>query len=310
MRIFVTGGSGFVGRAVVALLLRHGHYVDVLVRERALQRMPYRRKLRIVEGDLLEPSSWQGRARAADVIVHLANAELKQWDQGKPSHMLQQGTVNLIEAAMHSNRMPPRFICLSHLGSDTAAGSPMLRLAAEKEAIVRQSGSDYLLLRSAPIFGPGDRFLAAWARWLRFVPVLPLPSSAGDMKLQPVALRNVAEGIVKAVKKRSLPRREYDVAGPRLYTLPDLLQAVGSTVRRKRVRSWSIAPAWYRRWTDTFAGSSCFPVPGSVWEAWAEVQPCNPLAFYRDFCIRPIQLAAHLPDGAQERTREAAEQST
>lgn len=310
MRIFVTGGTGFVGRAVVALLLRHGHDVEVLVREHSLLRMPYRRRLRIVEGDLLEPGAWQGRARSADAVVHLANAELKQWISRAPAHALQQGTVNLIEAIMHSSRVPPRVVCLSHLGSDMGAESPVLRLAAKKEEMIRRSGSDYLLLRSAPIFGPGDRFVTAWARWLRVVPALPVMASAADVKLQPIALRNVVEGIAKAVKKRTLPRREYDLAGPRLYTLADLLQAVGSTVRRTKVRRWPIAPAWYRRWANMLAGSPCFAVPAHVWEAWAEVQPCNPVAFYRDFCIRPIQITADLPAGAPERSHQAAEQTT
>lgn len=307
MRVFVTGGTGFVGRAVVALLLRHGHDVEVLVRERSVLRVPYRRRLRIVEGDLLEPGAWQGRARIADAVVHLANAELKEWSRGAPADALQQGTVNLLEAVMHSNRVPPRFICLSHLGSGTAAKSPLLRLAAEKEAMVRQSGCDYVLFLSAPIFGPGDRFVSAWARWLRWVPVMPVIASAADITLQPIALRNVAEGIVKAVKKRTLIRREYHLAGPRLYTLSELLQAVGSTVRRSQVRSWPIAPAWYRRWSRLLAGLSCFPVSEHVWEAWAELQPCNPIAFYRDFCIRPIQLTPNLSGSASGRSHQAAE---
>src|SRR5690625_1500649 len=202
MRIFITGAAGFVGRAVVPLLLRQGHCVDARVRGRTLQRMPYRRRLSLIEGDLREPGDWQRRARVADAIIHLADDEL--------------GTMNVIEAAMQSNRVPPRFICLSHLGSNAAAEPALLHQAAAKEDIVRHSGIDHLIFRSAPIYGPGDRLATPWMRWFRFSPLAPMTASAAQVRLQPIALRNVAEGVAKAATRRSFAQRqEYDIAGPR-----------------------------------------------------------------------------------------------
>lgn len=75
MRVFLTGGSGYIGKATIGALLRHGHTVEALARNdraaetvRALGTTPVRGGL----GDLCALNAAAARAEA---VVHLAQAE-------------------------------------------------------------------------------------------------------------------------------------------------------------------------------------------------------------------------------------------
>jgi nucleoside-diphosphate-sugar epimerase len=73
MRVFLTGGTGYVGSAVLDALLRHGHHVDALVRNSEGAAQVQARGGQPVLGDLLNGASWHDAAASADVIVHTAN---------------------------------------------------------------------------------------------------------------------------------------------------------------------------------------------------------------------------------------------
>jgi nucleoside-diphosphate-sugar epimerase len=74
MRIFLTGGTGYIGAAVLDAFVRAGHRVDALVRnsERAAQVQD--RGAQPVLGDLSKPASYADAAAAADGVVHAAIA--------------------------------------------------------------------------------------------------------------------------------------------------------------------------------------------------------------------------------------------
>ncbi len=83
MRVFLTGGSGYVGSAVLDALVRHGHQVDALVRNREAAALVQARGARPILGDLTAPASWRDAAAAADAAVHTAteyNARQREVD--------------------------------------------------------------------------------------------------------------------------------------------------------------------------------------------------------------------------------------
>ena len=72
MRVFLTGGTGYVGSAVLESLARGGHQVDALVRNSEGAAKVQARGATPVLGDLLQPSSWRDAAAAADGSIHAA----------------------------------------------------------------------------------------------------------------------------------------------------------------------------------------------------------------------------------------------
>jgi len=72
MRIFLTGGTGYVGSAVLEALVRAGHHVDALVRNREKAAHAQRRGAHPVIGDLAVPASFTQAAASADGVIHTA----------------------------------------------------------------------------------------------------------------------------------------------------------------------------------------------------------------------------------------------
>ena len=71
-RAFVTGGSGFIGRALVRRLREEGHEVRALVRSDASADAVAALGARPVRGELTDPASWQDGLAGSEVLFHLA----------------------------------------------------------------------------------------------------------------------------------------------------------------------------------------------------------------------------------------------
>ena len=84
MRVFLTGGTGYVGSAVLESLVRGGHHVDALVRNSEGAAKVQARGAQPVLGDLMQPASWRAAAAAADGSIHAAaqsGARARQVDE-------------------------------------------------------------------------------------------------------------------------------------------------------------------------------------------------------------------------------------
>ncbi len=96
MKIFLTGGTGYIGKAVLDALARGGHHVDALVRTTDAAADVQRRGAHPVLGDLLQPATWRDAAAAADGIVHAAT------EYGRRVRTVDQAALDVITA------LPPR----------------------------------------------------------------------------------------------------------------------------------------------------------------------------------------------------------
>jgi dihydroflavonol-4-reductase len=104
MKILVTGANGFIGSAVVRLLLDRGNDVRVLVRPNADQRNFNGLDLEIIEGDLTDIDSVNRAVADCQQLYHLA-ADYRLWIPD-PENMYKvnvDGTCNIITAATNAN---------------------------------------------------------------------------------------------------------------------------------------------------------------------------------------------------------------
>ncbi len=206
-RILVTGGTGTLGRHVVARLLDAGCDVRVLSRRthEAADGIEY------VTGDLLEDEGIREAVAGAGIIVHCAGSQKGD----------DQATRNLVRAASRTGVQ--HLVYISVIGADRIPvvsgvdramfGYFASKLAAER--IVADSGLPWTTLRAAQFH---DLILMV-ARAMTKLPVIPVPAG---FRFQPVDADEVAARLVELALDAPVGPVP-DMAGPRVYGVADLL---------------------------------------------------------------------------------------
>lgn len=122
-RVFVTGGSGFIGQVLVRRLLAEEHSVRVLVRSGASADKVAMLGAEPVHGVLTDSSSWRDAATGCDVMFHLAAETDIEAVRARHDLVTARGTQAALAAASHAG--VPRFV---HCGSEAAllAGDPLV----------------------------------------------------------------------------------------------------------------------------------------------------------------------------------------
>jgi uncharacterized protein YbjT (DUF2867 family) len=222
-RILVLGGSGFVGRHVVARLVAAGWNVVVPTRyrERAkhLILLP---TVDVVEADIHDPLALEQLAAGADAAINLVGIlnETRRGDFERAHVELPRKLV----AACRAARVP-RLLHMSALNAGATAPSRYLRSKGEAEALVADSDLAWTIFQPSVIFGREDSFLNLFARLERFLPVIAL--ACADARFQPVYVGDVANAFVRAVDEDRTHRMRYPLCGPNVYTLRELVAYVG-----------------------------------------------------------------------------------
>ena len=230
--VAVLGGSGFVGRHVCHSLASAGYRVRVATRdrERAKKNLILLPTADVVVADVHDPVQLAAFVRGADAVVNLIGV----LHGGRGGHGFQAAHVELarkVVAACRANGIG-RLLHMSALGASTAAPSAYLRSKGEAEVIVADSGLAWTVFRPSVIFGREDSFLNLFAQLLKFLPVVMLGSP--NARFQPVFVEDVAAAFVKSPADLGSHGRRYDLCGPRVYTLRELVEFVAATTGKRR----------------------------------------------------------------------------
>jgi uncharacterized protein YbjT (DUF2867 family) len=255
-RICVLGGSGFVGQHLVSELAAAGH--EVIVPSRNPQR--YRDLLvlptvKLVEADVFEPSRLQTLFAGQDTVINLIGILNERRDNGKDFQRVHVDLADQVIAACRSQGVP-RLLHMSALNADAQQGaSYYLRSKGEAEDHVH-SASDINVtsFRPSVIFGPGDHFINRFAELLKKMPGV-FPLACGKSRFAPVYVRDVVRAFTQSLRMPISYGQRYDLCGPRVYTLQELVQelahmlnlarsviALGNTASRLQANLLEFAP--------------------------------------------------------------------
>jgi NADH dehydrogenase len=179
---------------------------------------------------VLEPGTLPPALKGVDAVIHLVGI-IAERGQQTFENVHTRGTQNLIAAA-HIFGLK-RFIHMSALGTREKAASRYHQSKWAAEEAVSRSAMDWTIFRPSIIYGPGDQFVNLFARMAEKAPFLPVMGE-GRARFQPVAVGEVARCFAGALDEPRSIRQSFDVGGPELLTLPQILQTILQVTGRKR----------------------------------------------------------------------------
>jgi uncharacterized protein YbjT (DUF2867 family) len=226
-RVVVLGGSGFVGRHLVARLSAAGHGVVVPTRRReTAKHLILLPTVEVVETNVFDKAALTRLMSGATAVVNLIGI-LNESGRNTFARVHVELARNLTAACTAAGIR--RLLQMSALNADPSGPSRYLRTKGAAEAIVKMSQLDWTIFRPSVIFGPEDSFLNLFARIAKLFPVIPL--AASDARFQPVYVGDVVGCMAKALadpETRDLSFDDaYDLCGPKIYTLRELVRYVG-----------------------------------------------------------------------------------
>lgn len=235
-RVVLLGGTGFVGSAIANRLSEAG--VSVLIPTRRRSRAGHVLLLptvEVVEADIHDPAALERLFAGATAVVNLVGVLHSR--SGTPYGAdFARTHVELAEKVVAASRKTgvKTLVHVSALGADANGPSEYQRSKAAGEAAVRAAGNDlaWTILRPSVIFGRDDRFLNLFAKLARLFPVLPL--AGADARFQPVYVEDVAEVAWRCLTDGDAAGQTFDVAGPTVYTLRELVEYVASLTGKRR----------------------------------------------------------------------------
>lgn len=217
--ILVTGGTGFVGRGVVAELTAHGHRVRVLSRRRASDALP--EGAEHYAGDVTDPAALRAAVSGCSAVVHLV-AIRRQWGERTFEAVTAGGTRNVVAAAKGEGVQ--RFVHISALGPIKNPDTGYMLAKAAAEAAVRESGIPFVILRPSFVIGPGG-FVQEYARLIMRAPLVPIPGP-GDFPVQPLARADLASAVRRSLEVPAALGRTYEAAGPERMTFEGFIDLI------------------------------------------------------------------------------------
>jgi len=229
--VCIFGGSGFVGRHICHRLAAQGYRARVPTRSRErakpLLLLP---TVDLIEADVHDSRDIVRAVRGAEVVINLVGV----LHEGRGRQSFAQAHVELarkITAACREEGVR-RYLHMSALNADLAGPSAYLRSKGEAEALVRESDLEVTVFRPSVIFGPEDSFLNLFARLAGLLPVVVLGSPGA--RFQPVFVEDVAAAFVISLEDVKSFGKTYDLCGPTVYTLRELVEYAGRTVGHAR----------------------------------------------------------------------------
>ncbi|HXM81626.1 MAG TPA: complex I NDUFA9 subunit family protein [Burkholderiales bacterium] len=241
--VLVLGGSGFVGRHLAAELARRVIKVTVPSRQRErakhLIQLP---TVDVIEANIAAPGVLQRLAAGRDVVINLIGIL-----HGRPGRRDERGPhnygldfarvhVELPQAVVATCRAVgvKRLLHMSALGASPEAPSEYLRSKAiGEQAVLAADDLEVTAFRPSVVFGPEDSFLNMFAQLSRFLPALAV--ACPQARFQPVYVGDVARAMVSAINEPHSHGKAYDLCGPRVYTLKELVEFVCAMTGRRRL---------------------------------------------------------------------------
>ncbi len=241
LQVCVLGGTGFIGREIVSRLAAAGHGVKVLTRNPAQHReLKVLPSVRFIRADVHDEARLEDAFEGCDVVINLVGI-LNETGLGRGNgEQFRRVHTELPQKCVRACRAAGvrRYLHMSGLKADSQQGpSHYLKSKGLAEDYIREhcaaGAPEYVIFQPSVVFGPGDAFINNFAGILKITPGV-LPLACADAKFAPVYVGDVADAFVACLERRDVAGRTFELCGPDVMTLGDIVRMTASFLGLKR----------------------------------------------------------------------------
>jgi dihydroflavonol-4-reductase len=246
MKTLVTGGTGFIGSHVVQSLLAEAYAVRLLSRRPEIPEKLKGENVEVVQGDLEDPGSVINAMEGIDLFYHIGEIKNITKAQADKNIRLMENIVDNLNA-----KGIKRFVFVSSI---TVAGVPSEQPADEEtvakvilndhyttykrrcEEIIREKskGCEYAVVRPAPVYGPGSRYLGRMVSVIETLGPIGLPFIGDAKNIAPlIQVKDLAQAIVLAGQRPEASGRPINLTDGLSHTWLDFFTAIAEALHKK-----------------------------------------------------------------------------
>jgi uncharacterized protein YbjT (DUF2867 family) len=233
--ILVSGGTGIVGSAVAAELLKQGQDVAVLGRDAAKIERAFGGRVEARTGDVTRPETLGAAMAGAEVVidaVQFPSSPIEVPRRGWTFEQVDyQGSVNQVDAAKAAGVR--RYVYVSGVGASLEAPEHWFRLKAMAEEHLQASGMEWTIVRPSWVYGPRDHALNRLLGFTNFLPFLPFFGD-GEQPMQPVFIDDVGHVVAQAATAPEAANQLFELGGPEVMSMNQVLKTGLEVMGRRR----------------------------------------------------------------------------
>lgn len=285
--LLVTGGTGFIGQALIRQLIASGYDVRSLIRpSKKTPNLPKGVPVDVVVASYSDIRGIRAAMNGVNTIIHLVSGENK----GSNTDLLAvdiQSTKVIATAAAEAG--VERIIYISHLGADRASAYPSLKTKGISESYIRSSGLDFTIFRSALVYGPSDHLTEGIKNLLLASPFIFLLPGDGSTVLQPIWIEDMVGCILSSLEDDKTRNKTFEIGGGEYLSIHEIVEIIKTKTSIKK-RIINIHPAYLRIITVIFENLfPSFPVSTFWLDYLSANRSCAIDSLPREFGILPAK---------------------
>jgi uncharacterized protein YbjT (DUF2867 family) len=243
--VTIVGGTGFIGRRLVARLMSRGASVRIVSRRAEHGGDPAPGIERVAGG--IEDTAMAERAvEGASAVVYLVGTTSARSERGFYA-LHRDAPARLAAAARRAGVR--RFLYVSAMGIALDAPSMADRSKAAGEIAVSEAFPGANAIRPALVYGPGDHFFTMFSRLVRGAPAMPL-IGGGRTRFQPMHIDDVAEAMARVLEDPGTAGRAFELGGSEVYSFRELIERLCAAMGR---RPWLVPVPFFVAEAGAFA---------------------------------------------------------
>ena len=233
-KIAIIGGSGFLGKSLLKLLLNESAEIILFTRKKNYQKNLNKifpdNNIECIQWNINNLNTIEENIKNVDSIINLCGILF----ENKSGDFFKVHTdIPAFLGKISSKNKNKTLIHVSALGVSTNSESKYSRSKAEGENQLLEHFPNGTILRPSLLYGKGDNFFGQFSDMTKISPFLPVISRS--TKFQPVFVEDVAKAIIKLLKYKKYKNNIYELAGDTIYSFEELLKILLEIKNIKRL---------------------------------------------------------------------------